>query len=1428
MSGKREKRESLSPSNAKNFSELKFKNSLMHFLKWKGKTKIRPTSAMRINAYAIPLRERIVIISNRGRCFLKYAYKNLHQSKYNRGIRKKIKRSKMIDKEPIEKPNLTKQIIKKTQFYDQESQSNNTIIQPTDTENDNVKPILTAIENILQNYFHKLQQIIKQNLPQEKKTDNYTQVPITIEKPFQLIPIEEVTQLSIKSIWRECLRSQTLEIKNHMQNCKTCSHVNVSMLFLSGQLLTQVKYPKFSSEEERKKSFVIKRTLDGVDKIKNNKDNIMQQEIELVQQGFFYDAEDATIICFSCGLAVEIINSKEKNCAKLHLNSGLFCAHNVKIAISMLIQSCNIISSTNIEKQAQNVDIIKALSKIIITAGIQNWKKNMTKSNESSDTERFSTNKQEFRCINCGTIDNEDNITDCPWIFHARSKNIRSCKMIPNILNLLIFIGSINDQSSFLNRLLTFNEELGLIKIISLSQNGLFCTDRNKNDVKCCGCDMEIINCPEDIDSWKEHLKRTRNDEYCQLKCSFHGINLAGIEGDGLANTNRKMLNNLHDVGWYPSNNCWRCKHCETDLVHTDINLKNVILRRLHENVLKEKKRVCEFLKTQIANDFATQDKNNSKKNCFCRGISQKDWKFWDKHDGRGLNCETAIKELPVETIFKLEYELQYNTESNINRNIEILVKRRKNFKDSTPDDSDCGKIYFQDDNKSQRLVDTNYEICSDQKQFDNLLMCTKECTKAHYNVCCSILGTISYDEHQLEKFFSEMIHLHNKLMPNQGIIFLTEGLNTFAMQKLGNAIRKKQILPKQHPSVNKVAHVSPTLKAVGIVQLDKDDREKIRKKWDLFRPKRIEMKIFDPSQNIKEVDPGRSDIPLNPDHTEFIFIEAESKFAPITDANRYEMHAKIKSSLSKLCDEEMTDDNNGSHKNRLCQFFRFKKQKKEMNQEHETIAKKFLWTLILVGGEEKIIEVINKALTDNVHVIICKKTGGVADELAKIYWTTVNKNRPENYANEVQSQSENNSKDNLNSIDTFRNHCIRKACQITVIDLTQQVLFTKFFFGIFFPLVVKQLEKLGLLRASISADFRSRLGVHDFSNEINTDLYCNEMFKTNLQINKLEKLKSCLNNKLLTCFIQIENLEKGERHKENIELTWHFEILFIWAILTDRDSFAKYFLRKCRNIIVMSLIAAYLYRDKRKQCPFYETNYKKNLKELKENYEKIAIDIIDRAYSIKVLKNEVFQKLQEKHVLLSMNNCIEAAAMAKSKKVFCTEAFGNMMDCMWYSTYATAVFVPQQEVTGDEKISFRRFPFYVRIDDKGVHVAPITKFSFNLAFFVSFLIYYVVVILILYESKNNIVLEGIIFTWVVGFLFEEIYEMVKIGSLPDYFGKSRYNIIDVFIKVIGFTAFFLSLNLPVSYDFAKYFYWINGLLLIFRLFREFAAFKSL
>ena len=1393
MSGRNDESDNSLSHLTNNVSRMTERKSLISLRYRKNKKRVIPTSAMRINAYAIPLRERIVIISNRGRYFQKYVYKNLNVSSNSSELNEP--RTEMAEKMSSEKGNRRNELHsimgtkEKTQLTSIETPylfSNNVSLDLENHEpnNENVKTqsiskmhvsksTQTNCDNTMQRQADTLLNHVNQNhsCNVNKSTDTMD-IHTNESTPMQIASCEKVLHLSIKSIWRKCLSEKNNETQEHVKQCETCSSLHSIMLSLSAKALTTEIYPNYNIAQQRYESF------DDMDE-----DELFKIQ-EIVEQGFFY-AQEGNIKCFSCGLTVEIRKITQQNYLKLHESSIMLCAHNVKKSIVMPMK--NYCGSSN--QPLQNKEEIYNLCKVILdlTANSHDFK---------------ASNLTKVKCELCKKTN--DTVITCPWINIAKHFENKHYDIVEKVLNISKFTGLIRNQLFFLNCFLTYKEtKLKIGDIVTLSENGFFCTDKNKLNFKCCGCDLEIANIERDdnnqkeINSWKIHKEQAKKFKNYEIKCSFLGIDLVCDDSEDLKN----ILNDLDSANWYLSNKYWRCKQCKSKQVSIGADIKHIILKK--------------FKKLE----------NNPN--------------------------ETSNRKAD-ELQYMKEYEEQYKTNYSMSRYIKLLIKRRINFMGFYENEySNIGTIYFQDEFKSQRLFDANYifstltessmpsntEKCIDS--FEKLFKYESKGTEFPYATCITVFG--STKNKYIENFFDLIMYIHNKLSPKKGIMFLTEGLNTPAMYMLGNVVYKRQTFSNNYQYQDKEAtqRISPLAKIVGIVELDKNMCELIHEKENLFRPKRIEIEVTPYRVLLKNNDPNISNvdskISLNPNHTDFIFIENENQASQLDYVLRYNMHEHI---VNISCIENnRTPDQSRSNKfpwSLICPFIYRNKSINNSNRR----TKKLKSLIILIGGDdsnenEKIIKEINNALSEAGHVIICKNTGRLADELSQIY----NEQKCEqNTKHEKANSSDNTIKSAAKK--TFRKHCSdiiqnKEADKITVIDfsLSLQIpnrLATEVYL-VFFSLLQTELTSLNLLKLKDADKFKKKLRDQNVLNGIEIGNICEEITENNVMNIELENL---LNN------------EVWEKTKEKVfdAVKMPFETLFIWATITGRDDLGNFFLKNCKNIIFMSLIAAYFYRLKRKLLPFYKTNSKRKLKQLKESYEDIARGIIDLAYVALNEKENLFFTIHKTYDFFD-TNVIEVAAIAKCKAVLKTDAFGDMMDSMWHgdckiaadspfprviNSYLRKKITSSQQQNADEMTLAGKFLSYIWYDVRSKHVAPKTKFKINLTFFVIFLLYYVVVLLLLYEGKSNVILEGIIFTWVVGILFEEIFEIVQVGSFQSYFSKSRYNIIDVFIILIGFAAFFTSMNKVGLFDFARYFYWFNGVLLIFRLFREFAAFKSL
>ena len=793
------------------------------------------------------------------------------------------------------------------------------------------------------------------------------------------------------------------------------------------------------------------------------------------------------------------------------------------------------------------------------------------------------------------------------------------------------------------------------------------------------------------------------------------------------------------------------------------------------------------------------------------------------------------------------------------------------------------GKFKFscENDPKKKPLTESNYialgkqhdrvhDRILDEDEYKQAARFLQNYNKDNYAICVNIYAPDKTNVN-LEHFFDTFLTFYCTLKLQRGIIFVTDGSNTYLMQKLGETIRKYQKLIEKSPTAMSQLSAKSTedelkFKTPGNADLtndkmlktyenvsklpDKEDKITHTENKIAANKSYIEVNIFtnddealktdqnalklpDIEDNDVKISTNDSNLMNDKDNENIPFIRvlgitsAESKISePTTDAdknpevNTYSVQDQntvdyIQKQMQPIPDHTEFIFIMNSSRDSFNSNDRFKITKKifpalfNMQNNNSTSRDKLFKQMFIIVDDCKISDE-NQAKMKKCGLIL-HVTSTKGDTDAK--FSTV---------------GENGESMNL----------VNRPNQLVINQKELERLFTALL--MLYKLDINNLAEQENVDSNEEVKFKIGSEIKPISGNANQPNY----FKMKLIYNN-QSGEFPSSNVLLT-FFNTDELQtikpsdnklpdpvKPEPHKfEANELhDFYWEKLLMWAVVTGKEELAEYFLGNCRNIILMSLVAASLCRKMRKKCPFYETNYKKLLKQLKENYENIAIGVISEAHSNKNLKPKLFHSLQERHELFSNKNCIDIAVSAKCKRVLVTDAFGNMADCMWYSTEKPTNFTPGKTLKNDPShpiIKINKFPMYATLTEKSFRVAPITKYAMNLIVFMAFLIFYAVVTLQLYEAKSTKIGEGIIFVWIVGFAFEEALEFTKSILAKTNAYIICDNSLEFLNILIGFVAFILGINALDLYAWAVFFYWLNGILLIFRLLRELAAFKKL
>ena len=169
------------------------------------------------------------------------------------------------------------------------------------------------------------------------------------------------------------------------------------------------------------------------------------------------------------------------------------------------------------------------------------------------------------------------------------------------------------------------------------------------------------------------------------------------------------------------------------------------------------------------------------------------------------------------------------------------------------------------------------------------------------------------------------------------------------------------------------------------------------------------------------------------------------------------------------------------------------------------------------------------------------------------------------------------------------------------------------------------------------------------------------------------------------------------------------------------------------------------------------------------------------------------------------------------------------------YQTYSDELIKPKYLKSLMEKSHEKNQRLLIKVKKTPINInkffrAPISKFSLNLINYTAFLVYYIIKVSAI---KNNpwSSEEYLIFFWFLSFSIEELFEIFKADGLwlekiLGHIAISVFNIIDLII--IFFSVIIFCLRIFSFTEAAIYFYWLNGVLLIIRIFRELTAFRSL
>ncbi|KAL4232041.1 hypothetical protein ACF0H5_009619 [Mactra antiquata] len=285
------------------------------------------------------------------------------------------------------------------------------------------------------------------------------------------------------------------------------------------------------------------------------------------------------------------------------------------------------------------------------------------------------------------------------------------------------------------------------------------------------------------------------------------------------------------------------------------------------------------------------------------------------------------------------------------------------------------------------------------------------------------------------------------------------------------------------------------------------------------------------------------------------------------------------------------------------------------------------------------------------------------------------------------------------------------------------------------------------------------------------------------------------------------------------------YKMLLVWALLLKRQALARLFWELGEEPVTSALAATRIYHAMGKNLPRHESHLKNVFLELENEFEKIATDVLDECHLRDPEKAMMIAERQSP--CWNDMTSLQIAAAATDQLFLSSASCYNSMNVIWKHGILFSVpkmvlcmIFPPYILFGLEILNhggnlsgFQKFIIF--------YSSPMSKFAHGVLMYFIFLLTHSYMVLVDFTPEKVTALECIIFIWVLSFFVDEIHTFLVFPS-PTTKSKIRdwYNFLK-WLELVNFLLAFLAFGLhwvPGLYQAAKVLYCINSLIFFLRI----------
>ncbi|KAL3863125.1 hypothetical protein ACJMK2_004897 [Sinanodonta woodiana] len=302
--------------------------------------------------------------------------------------------------------------------------------------------------------------------------------------------------------------------------------------------------------------------------------------------------------------------------------------------------------------------------------------------------------------------------------------------------------------------------------------------------------------------------------------------------------------------------------------------------------------------------------------------------------------------------------------------------------------------------------------------------------------------------------------------------------------------------------------------------------------------------------------------------------------------------------------------------------------------------------------------------------------------------------------------------------------------------------------------------------------------------------------------LSKDDQSVSKLLNKLLDKYdgdMEIESeLDMGEETlREHIEGRFKrpYKQLFLWALLNHRQAMAKLCWELGEEPVTSAIAATRIYGSLSHVCPRHESNLKEKLNAYKIEFENLATSVLDACHSVDPDKAMIL--VERKSPTWQSVTCMQMAASANDQKFLSSVACQNSIGIQWKTgilsswqmvllaaLFPPLIFYLEIATASAKSVTFRQKAVIFL-------TSPISKFSYGALMYLAFTLLFTYLILVDFTAYVITPIEIVCMAWILTYIVDDVHTFICFPS-PTIWGKIRdwYGI----LKVLDLLNFILAL----------------------------------